>query len=104
MDSLRLFSDCDEFCREFLPRLQGDQITADTRPRIGESRVSVSEVRTLLLRANASQCQTGNEGNDFANLLFTHDFSAWLHVPCSRSEAGGKRSRSSFVGRKDFGP
>ena len=26
MDILRLFYDCDEFCREFLPRLQTSQI------------------------------------------------------------------------------
>ena len=49
MDMLRLFYDCDEFCREFLPHLQAYQIAEDKGPRTGESRLSVSEVMTLLL-------------------------------------------------------
>ena len=58
MDMLRLFYDCDEFCREFLPRLPTYQIPAGTGPRPGESRLSVSEVMTILLLFQTSGFRT----------------------------------------------
>ena len=49
MDIVRLFYDCDESCREFLPRLQIFQIAEGEKNRPRHSTLSVSEVRTLLL-------------------------------------------------------
>ena len=58
MDILRLFYDCDEFCREFLPRLHTYQIPAGTGSRPGESRLSVSEVMTIVLLFQTSGFRT----------------------------------------------
>src|SRR5262249_2375334 len=50
MAILRLFSDCDEFGREFLPRRQAYPITEGTGPRPGESRLSRIDAVTPLVR------------------------------------------------------
>jgi len=55
---LRLFYDCDEFCREFLPRLQANHITEGPGPRPGDSRLSMSEVMTILLLFQTSGFRT----------------------------------------------
>jgi DDE family transposase len=49
MDILRLFYDCDEFCREFLPQLQVHQLAQRHRPRERERTLSVSEVMTIVI-------------------------------------------------------
>ena len=48
MDILRLFYDCDEVCREFLPRLQPSQIAEGEKPRLRHLPLSVSEGMTIL--------------------------------------------------------
>ena len=58
MAILRLFSDCDEFGREFLPRRQAYPITEGTGPRPGESRLSRSAGMTLLLLFQTSGLRT----------------------------------------------
>lgn len=49
MDMLRLFYDCDEFCREFLARVQTSQIAEGEKQRSRPSPLSVSEVMTILI-------------------------------------------------------
>jgi hypothetical protein len=49
MDILRLFYDCDEFCREFLPQLHARQLAEGRGQRVREATLSVSEVMTLLI-------------------------------------------------------
>ena len=49
MDILRLFYDCDEFCREFLPQLQAHQLVQGQGPRKQEATLRVSEVMTILI-------------------------------------------------------
>jgi hypothetical protein len=49
MDRLRLFYDCDEFCREFVPHLQARQVAEGRGPRQREATLSLSEVMTLLI-------------------------------------------------------
>jgi hypothetical protein len=49
MDILRLCYDCDEFCREFLPRLQPFQIAEGEKHRIRHPTLRVSEVMTILI-------------------------------------------------------
>jgi hypothetical protein len=49
MDLLRLFYDCDEFCREFVAHLQPYQIAEGEKQRIRHSTLSGSEVMTILL-------------------------------------------------------
>ena len=58
MDMLRLFYDCDEFCRKFLPHLHASHITEGTGPRPGDSRLSVSEVMTILILFQTSGFRT----------------------------------------------
>jgi hypothetical protein len=54
MDMLRLFYDCDECCREFIPRLQTSQIAEGEKHRIRHPTLSVSEVMTILILFQAS--------------------------------------------------
>ena len=54
MDILRLFYDCDEFCREFVPYLQTYQIAEGEKPRIRHSTLRVSAGMTLLLLFHTS--------------------------------------------------
>ena len=54
MDMLRLFYDCDEFCREFLPRVQTFQIAEGEKHRIRHPTLSVSEVMTILILFHTS--------------------------------------------------
>src|SRR6266852_3406493 len=49
MDILRLFYDCDEFCREFVPQLHARQVAQSRSPRQRETPLSVSEVMTILI-------------------------------------------------------
>ena len=49
MDILRLFYDCDEFCRVVLPHLHAPQVEMGQDHRKREATLSVSEVMTLLL-------------------------------------------------------
>jgi Transposase DDE domain len=49
MDIVRLFYDCDEFCREFLPQLHARQVAQGTGQRERESSLSLSEVMTLVI-------------------------------------------------------
>jgi hypothetical protein len=49
MDMLRLFYECDEFCREFLPRVQTSQIAEGEKHRLRHPTLSVSEVMTILI-------------------------------------------------------
>jgi hypothetical protein len=49
MDILRLFYDCDEFCREFLPQLHARQVAAGRGQRARGTTLSLSEVMTLLI-------------------------------------------------------
>jgi hypothetical protein len=49
MDILRLFYDCDEFCREFVPQLQARQVAEGRGPRQREATLSLSEVMTILI-------------------------------------------------------
>jgi hypothetical protein len=54
MDILRLFYDCDEFCREFVPHLQTSQIAEGEKHRIRHPTLSVSEVMTILILFHTS--------------------------------------------------
>ena len=58
MDMLRLFYDCDEFCREFLPRVQSAQIAEGEKHRIRSPTLSVSEGMTLLILFQTSGFRT----------------------------------------------
>lgn len=49
MDILRLFYDCDEFCREFVPQLHARQVAQGRGPRQREATLSLSEVMTILI-------------------------------------------------------
>lgn len=49
MDILRLFFDCDEFCRQFLPRLRVQQLGDGKRHRTRQSSLSTSEVMTIVI-------------------------------------------------------
>ena len=49
MQILQLFFDCDEFCREFLPRLADQQLTDGKRHRQCLSSLSPSEVMTIVV-------------------------------------------------------
>jgi hypothetical protein len=49
MDILRLFYDCDEFCREFVPHFQTSQIAEGEKHRLRHPTLSVSEVMTILI-------------------------------------------------------
>ncbi|MGE4211736.1 MAG: IS982 family transposase [Oligoflexales bacterium] len=49
MQILQLFFDCDEFCREFLPRLAAQQLPDGKRHRKSESSLSPSEVMTIVI-------------------------------------------------------
>ena len=49
MDILRLFFDCDEFCREFEPYLSAKQLSDGKRHRRRESTLSISEVMTIVI-------------------------------------------------------
>jgi Transposase DDE domain len=49
MDMLRLFYDCDEFCRKVLPPLQTHRIEVGQAHRRREPTLSVSEVMTILI-------------------------------------------------------
>lgn len=49
MDMLRLCYDCDEFCREFLPRVQTAQSAEGEKHRIRHPTLRVSEVMTILI-------------------------------------------------------
>jgi Transposase DDE domain len=54
MDMLRLFYDCDEFCREFVPHLRTYQIAEGEKSQIRHSTLSVSEVMTILILFHTS--------------------------------------------------
>ncbi len=58
MDMLRLFYECDEFCREVLPLRQAHRIEGGQDPRRREPTLRVSEVRTLLLLFQPSGFRT----------------------------------------------
>jgi hypothetical protein len=58
MDILRLFYDCDECWREFLPRLQTSQIAEGEKHRLRHLTLSVSEGRTILLLFQTSGFRT----------------------------------------------
>ena len=58
MDILRLFYDCDEFCREFVPHLQAHQIAEGEKHRTRQPTLSVSEVMTLLILFQTSGFRT----------------------------------------------
>ena len=58
MDMLRLFYECDEFCREFLPRLQIFQIAEGEKHRLRHPTLSVSEVMTILILFQTSGFRT----------------------------------------------
>jgi hypothetical protein len=49
MDILRLFFDCDEFCREFEPYLNTKQLSDGKSHRQRDSRLSISEVMTIVI-------------------------------------------------------
>jgi len=49
VDILRLFFDCDEFCREFDPYLSAKQLTDGKRHRQRDSTLSMSEVMTIVI-------------------------------------------------------
>jgi len=49
MDILRLFYDCDEFCREVVPQLHARQVAEGKGQRERESTLSLSEVMTILI-------------------------------------------------------
>ena len=49
MDILRLFFDCDEFCREFEPYLSAKQLSDGKRHRQRASTLSISEVMTIVI-------------------------------------------------------
>src|SRR5262245_28641693 len=49
MDILRLFFDCDEFCRQLLPRLTAQQLPDGKLHRHRESSLSTSEVMTIVI-------------------------------------------------------
>lgn len=54
MDILRLFFDCDEFCRDFLPRLAAQQLSDGKLHRHRESSLSTSEVMTIVILFQSS--------------------------------------------------
>ena len=58
MDMLRLFYDCDEFCRKVLPSLQAHRIEVGQEHRRRESTLSVSEVMTILILFQTSGFRT----------------------------------------------
>jgi hypothetical protein len=58
MDILRLFYDCDEFCREFVPHLQTYQIAKGEKHRSRHPTLSVSEVMTILILFHTSGFRT----------------------------------------------
>ena len=58
MDILRLFYDCDEFCREFLPQLRARQVAEGRGRRERETTLSLSEVMTLLILFQTSGFRT----------------------------------------------
>ena len=49
MEILRLFYDCDEFCRAFLPRWQAQLLAAQAVQRQRSSTLSLSEVMTIVI-------------------------------------------------------
>lgn len=49
MDILRLFYECDEFCVTFLPRWQAHLLASQVRRRQRASRLSLSEVMTVVI-------------------------------------------------------
>lgn len=55
MQFLQLFFDCDEFCREFLPRLAAQQLPDGKRHRQHESSLSPSEVMTIVILFDHSE-------------------------------------------------
>ncbi len=54
MDILRLFYDCDEFCREFVPQLQARQVAEGQGHRQREKTLSLSEGMTILILFHTS--------------------------------------------------
>src|SRR5713101_6447737 len=58
MNILRLFYDCDEFCREFVPQLHARQLAAGRGLREREARLSLSEGRTILILLQTSGFRT----------------------------------------------
>ena len=54
MDILRLFYDCDEFCREFVPPLQTSQIAEGEKHRIRHPPLRVSEGMTIMALCHTS--------------------------------------------------
>jgi Transposase DDE domain len=58
MDILRLFYDCDEFCREFLPQLRARQVAEGRGHRERETTLSLSEVMTILILFQTSGFRT----------------------------------------------
>jgi hypothetical protein len=72
MDMLRLFYDCDEFCREFLPRVQTSQIAEGAKHRIRHPTLSVSEVMTILILFQTS---------GFRNLKTFYLHHVCVHLP-----------------------
>lgn len=58
MDILRLFYDCDEFCREVLPLLQVHRLEVGQAHRRREPTLSVSEVMTILILFQTSGFRT----------------------------------------------
>jgi hypothetical protein len=58
MDILRLFYDCDEFCREFVPQLRAHQVTEGQGHRQRQTILSLSEVMTILILFQTSGFRT----------------------------------------------
>ena len=49
MDILRLFVDCDELCRQFMPLWRAQQLNDDKPHRERQARLSPSEVMTIVI-------------------------------------------------------
>jgi hypothetical protein len=58
MDILRLFYDCEEFCRKFVPHVQTSQSAEGEKHRLRHPTLRVSEVRTILILFQTSGFRT----------------------------------------------
>ncbi len=95
-----LFCDIDDFCRLFLPAWHRQLLTDSARQRQRASRLTLSEIMTILIYFHQSQYRVvslsfRDELSDFSDRLA---FSMEFTVPSRRSAWTGKRCIVRTVG------
>lgn len=71
MSLTQLFCDVDDFCQQFLPAFEQQQISSHERRRIRKSRLSVSEVMTIIIHFHQSSYR------NFKSYYVDH---VWIHL------------------------